>query len=505
VNLGLDLSLRLQQKLSFQMIQSLKLLQVNTLQLEQLLRTELEMNPVLEASDEIEMEAQDEASADQKDEDTKDDTGESEEVEPVDDLKTSEDEIDWESYLEEGFDLGYSYNEERDPNDERYDSSPVYQISLEEHLTKQLTEKKIPEKLQLLVQFIIGSLDNDGYLRLSCSDIADFTQSSVYDVEEALYFVQMMEPPGVGARDLRECMMLQLRARNLQDSLAYLIIDKEWELFERMKIPELAHRLLKVHKSSDDDDTVSVSKEEHQATAKRTIQEAIEILKTVNPKPGYEYSGDRSSAITPDLIVEKMDGKLVVMLNDRSIPSLHISNAYAKLIKRGSTAKSDVKKYVKEKFNSATWLIRSIEQRKNTMLRVMYAIIERQPDFFEKGPPNLSPLKLQDVADMIEMHISTISRVTSNKYVQTRHGIFELKYFFTEAIVQDAGTADVSTERIKDRIREMVDHENATHPLSDQKIAELLEKEGMAVARRTVAKYREQLKISPARLRQKYV
>jgi RNA polymerase sigma-54 factor len=206
--------------------------------------------------------------------------------------------------------------------------------------------------------------------------------------------------------------------------------------------------------------------------------------------------------------VEKIDGNYVVMLNDRSIPSLHISNAYAKLLKRGSTAKGDVKKYIREKFNSATWLIRSIEQRKNTMLRVMYAILERQKEFFEKGPPNINPLKLQDIADMIEMHISTVSRVTSNKYVQTRHGIFELKYFFTEAIAQGTstgGSADVSTERIKNRIRELVEHENTSQPLSDQKLAEMLEREGLAAARRTVAKYREQLKILPARLRLKYV
>jgi len=480
VNLGLDLSLKLQQKLSFQMIQSLKLLQVNTLQLEQLLRTELEMNPVLEASDELETEAEEVQSADQKEEEP--DTGE--ETDAADDLKAGEDDIDWEEYLEEGFDLGYSYNEERDPNDEQYDRSPVYHVSLEEQLTRQLTEKKVPEKLELLVQFIIGSLDVDGYLRLELSDIAQFTQSSVFDVEEALHIIQMMDPPGIGARNLRECMMLQLQARKLHDSLAMRIIAEAWDLFERMKIPDLSRKF---------------------GVEPRVIQDAIDVLKTVDPKPGSGYAGDKSSAITPDLIVEKIDGKFVVMLNDRTIPSLHISNAYAKLIKRGSTAKSDVKKYVREKFNSATWLIRSIEQRKNTMLRVMYAIIERQQEFFEKGPPNLNPLKLQDVADMIEMHISTISRVTSNKYVQTRHGIFELKYFFTEAIAQDAGSSDVSTERIKNRIREMVENEDRTRPLSDQRIADDLEKEGMAVARRTVAKYRELLKILPARLRQKYI
>ena len=480
MNLGLDLSMKLQQKLSFQMIQSLKLLQVNTLQLEQLLRTELEMNPVLEASDELEQEQEETPEQEQETEEP--------EVEKEEELETSEDEIDWEEYLEEGFDLGYSYSEERDPNEEKYEASPVYQKSLEEHLTKQLTEKKIPEKFQLLVQFIIGSLDPDGYLRLDLNEIAEVTGTSIYDLEEALYIVQNLDPPGVGARDLRECMMIQLRARGLHESLAMRCISETWDLFERMRIPDLSRRF---------------------GVEPREIQEAIEVLKTVNPKPGYQFAADRSSTIIPDLIVEKIDGKYVVMLNDRSIPSLHISNAYAKLLKRGSSAKGDVKKYIREKFNSATWLIRSIEQRKNTMLRVMYAILERQEIFFEKGPPNLHPLKLQDIAEMIDMHISTVSRVTSNKYVQTRHGIFELKYFFTEAINQDSnsssvGGGDVSTERIKNRIKEMVEHEDTGKPLSDQKIAQELEKEGMAIARRTVAKYREQLRILPARLRLKY-
>lgn len=484
MNLGLDLSMKLQQKLSFQMIQSLKLLQVNTLQLEQLLKTELEMNPVLEASDEIDEETDATTEQAEDQEEPKDETVQ----EPEDDLKTSEDDIDWEEYLEEGFDLGYSFNEERDPNEEKFEPTTVYNVSLEEHLTKQITERTIPEKLQLMVQFIIGSLDNDGYLRITTQAIADFTQTSIFDVEEALQIVQSMEPPGVGARDLRECMILQLRLRGQHEGLAMRIISETWDLFERMKIPELSRRF---------------------NVEPRDIQEAIAVLKTLTPKPGYQYASDKSSTIIPDLIVEKIDGEYVVMLNDRSIPSLHISNAYAKLLKRGSTAKGDVKNYIREKFNSATWLIRSIEQRKNTMLRVMYAILERQKEFFEKGPPNINPLKLQDVADIIEMHISTVSRVTSNKYVQTRHGIFELKYFFTEAITQGAtsfgATADVSTERIKDRIREMVEHEDTKAPLSDQKIAEQLKDEGMAAARRTVAKYREQLKILPARLRIKYV
>lgn len=474
MNLGLDMSMKLQQKLSFQMIQSLKLLQVNTLQLEQMLQTELEMNPVLEAEDSIDSEQSTEQAQEE----------EGPEKDPEEDLKASEDDIDWEEYLEEGFDLGYSFSEERDPNEEQREPITVYQETLDEHLSKQLVEKKIPEKESLLAEFIIGSLDSDGYLRLDLGDIAHYTGCSVYEAEEALSVVQGMDPVGVGSRNLRECMMVQLRRRGESKSLAMRIIEESWDLFERMKISEISRKF---------------------DVGPRDIQDAIEVLKTLNPKPGYQYAAERSSTIVPDLIVEKIDGEFVVMLNDRSIPSLRISNAYARMLKRGNNTKSDVKKYIRDKFNSASWLIRAIEQRKSTMLRVMYAILERQREFFEKGPPNINPLKLQDIADMVEMHISTISRVTNNKYVQTRHGIFELKYFFTEAISSGGvGVADVSTERIRERIREMIANEDTSQPLSDQKIAEQLGKEGMAVARRTVAKYREQLKLLPARLRTKY-
>jgi RNA polymerase sigma-54 factor len=237
----------------------------------------------------------------------------------------------------------------------------------------------------------------------------------------------------------------------------------------------------------------------------KDVQDAIEVLKTLNPKPGYQINPENASTIIPDLVVEKVNDDFVVMINDRSAPSLRISRSYLDVIRRGSKAQKDVKDYVRDKLNSATWLIRSIEQRQNTMIRVMSAIIARQREFFEKGPPNLSPLKLQDIATMVEMHISTVSRVTNGKYVQTPHGIFELKYFFTEGISRESDGTDISSERIKNRIRELVENEDTKKPLSDQKIAEILSREDLAVARRTVAKYREQFKILPARLRQKYV
>jgi RNA polymerase sigma-54 factor len=477
MNLSLDMSMKLQQKLSFQMIQSLKLLQVNTLQLEQMLKTELEMNPLLVAGDDDTAEIQDEET------DKKDDTAEPDEAGEDTDLAVDEDTVDWENYLEEGFDLGYSGKEEIDHNEKHYEPTPVYQTTLEEHLTGQIGEKKLPEKKQLLVQFLIGSLDSDGYLRLPLDDIIAFTRTSLPEIEEALQILWSFDPPGVGARNLQECMTLQLRARGKEGTLSWRIVAGKWDLLEKLKIPEIAREL---------------------GVESRTVQDAIDELKTLNPRPGYEYNADKSSTIIPDLIVEKIEGEFVVMLNDRSIPSLHINRSYADLLKRGSTARLEVKKYLREKFNSASWFIGAIEQRKATMLKVMNAIVDRQKKFFEQGPPNLSPLRLQDIADMIKMHISTVSRVTSSKYVQTPHGIFELKYFFTDAVAKDAEGGDISSERIKMRIRQMVETEDAQGPLSDQKIADVLSSEQLAVARRTVAKYREQMKILPARLRQKY-
>jgi RNA polymerase sigma-54 factor len=278
-------------------------------------------------------------------------------------------------------------------------------------------------------------------------------------------------------------MELQLRARGKEGSLPWRIVAEKWELFEKLKIPEIAHEL---------------------DVEPRMVQEAIYELKTLNPKPGYAYNADKPSTIIPDLIVEKIDGKFVVTLNDRSLPSLHINKSYAAMLRRGSSTPQEVKKYLREKFNGASWFIGAIEQRKATMVKVMSAIVERQKEFFELGPPHLSPLRLQDIADMIKMHISTVSRVTSNKYVQTSHGVFELKYFFTEAVVKDAEGADISSERIKNRIRQMVEAEDPKDPLSDQKIADTLSNERVPVARRTVAKYREQMKLLPARMRQKY-
>jgi len=470
--------MKLQQKLSFQMIQSLKLLQVNTLQLEQLLKTELEMNPVLEATEDEEIEQED---PDNKENETNDDKEPA--ADEVDELKVNEDDVDWEKYLEDGFDIGDRMSEETDHNKEYYEPVSVQLVSLDEYLQNQLSGKSLTEKQKLLVPFLIGSLDPDGYLRLNVTEIADFLGISTPEVDDALSIVHSLEPAGIGAHTLQECLSLQLIAKHKEKTLAMRIVAETWELFEKLKIPEISR---------------------HLGVDIKEVQAAIDDIKRLHPKPGYLITGERPSTIVPDLIVEKVDDDFVVMLNDKSMPSLHINKSYLQLIKRGGPAKKDVKNYIREKLNGASWLVRSIEQRRTTMLKVMYAIIERQKDFFEKGPPNLNPLKLQDIATMVNMHISTVSRVTSNKYVQTPHGIYELKYFFTESMGQDNDGGDVSAEKIRNRIGELIEKENSKKPLSDQKLSDILSREGFTIARRTVAKYREQQRLLPARMRQKY-
>jgi RNA polymerase sigma-54 factor len=512
VNLGLDISLRLQQKMSFNMIQSLKLLQVNTLQLEQMLQTELEQNPLLEVEEETAADAEIDAEERAGEADGAGEEGDGGEDKAEDYLEeltgSGEDDggIDWEEYLEDGFDPGGSYREETDPNEERYEPTAVYEETLEERLIEQLSGKKISKRAKRLVQFLIGCLDDDGYLRIDTEEIAARIDAAQCEVVDALEILHRLDPPGVGARDLRECMMMQLRAKDMEESLAMAIVSKHWELLEKKKIPEIAKL---------------------QGVEARQVQEAIAVIAGLDPKPGHCYGADTSAAIVPDLIVRKVEGRFIVTLNDGTIPSLYINKRYAAMIRRGSKAKKDVKEYVREKFNSATWFIKAIEQRRVTMLRVMNAIVERQKIFFENGPPNLIPLKQQEVADDIGMHISTVSRVVNNKYVQTSHGIFELRYFFTESVGAQRGAkrpghthiaaaevagagdtadggVDVTAERIRSKIRQLIDGEDTASPLSDQKIADILEKEGLSAARRTVAKYREQMRIPTTRMRQTY-
>jgi RNA polymerase sigma-54 factor len=491
VNLGYDISQRLQQKQLPQMILYTELLPLNTLELREALRAEQEQNPFLEEAMDIDAEErlEEEAAAERERLEEKFELERGDGEEPIEKLD-GEEGIDWEEYLsDEGLNPGYSGNREIDPNVEYYEPVLVYEDTLDEHLKKQLSEKRLNKRLRLLVEFLIDCLDEDGYLSMPLSEAAEAARATGYEMEEALNALWTLDPAGVGARDPRECMILQLRARGMQESLAMSIVANCWELLKKRRIPEIARQL---------------------GVEPRDIQEAIDgVLKTLSLKPGGQYSG-ASSMIIPDLFVRKAGGRFVAELNDSSIPSLYLANSsYAKLIRRGSKANNEAKDYVRRKFDRAKCLIDAIKSRKATMLKVMEVIIEHQKDFFESGnEEDIRPLKMIDVADMIDMDKSTVSRVADSKYVQTDHGTFKLRSFFTGAVGQGSseenGGSDITAERVRNRIRQIIDEEDPKQPVSDQKIAEILEKENLPAARRTVAKYREQMKILAARMRQKY-
>jgi RNA polymerase sigma-54 factor len=554
MNLGFELGMNmgLEQKLSPQMIQSLQLLQMNSLELEMAVKQELETNPLLETLEEgdeddsplpeLEVGGDDEpgvaadaalpetaaelpgALAPDEGASTLDATGlTAEDYDPALDAIPSEspqaasDEIDWESYLEDGFDPSEGRNEEREAPEELFERTPVYDVSLQDHLLEQLKDRELGPTVHELVEYLIYSLDDRGWLVVESApprkdedgpdtaalaavaaapldrdprhlQIQALIEGRIEPAEadgpvrEALHVLQSFDPPGIGARNLRECLILQMRRTDKVSPLARRIVEEEFELLERLKIAALAKKL---------------------DSTPEQIQGAVREIGTLEPHPGRLLAPTAAPAVVPDLIVEEIEGELVLMLNDRTVPSLRISRAYAGLLRKGSRATTDEKKYVRGKLNAATWLIRAIEQRKSTMLKVMHAILESQPEFFRSGPAHLRPLILQQVADKIGMHISTVSRVTNGKYVQTPHGIFELKFFFSAGVTQSDGS-EVSSVAARDEIKHLIAAEDPKAPLSDQKIVEILKSRGVDVARRTVAKYRDQLEILPARLRKKY-
>ncbi len=477
MNQGINLSVHqgLSQTLSPQMIQSLKLLQLTSLQLEQTIKQELEINPILEEGQELEATEETEISETEQDLDNNDDDG---------DLKVEEDEIDWDEYLNDGFETEFSGNEDlaKQPKEETFQTVVVSEKTLEDHLLAQLNEIHISETLYPIVKHLIGCLDPNGYLSQPLGEIADDLNVHIVQVEEAVNILQNFDPVGIGARNLQDCLIIQLKHLKLYDTLEMRIVADHFDLLQKIKLVDIAN----VTGANISD-----------------VQKAVKVIGTLNPKPGESLDNKKSQIIIPDLIVEKISGKFVAYLNDSNLPSLRINRGYASLLKKGNTSTKEIKKFVRGKMNSANWLIKAIEQRKATMIKVMNAIISYQYDFFEKGAAFIKPLVMQTVADKIGMHISTISRVANGKYVQTPHGIFELKFFFTSGVEQKDGS-EVSAVSATNAIKELVENEDTKKPLSDQKMVELLKDKGINIARRTVAKYRDKLNILPARMRKTY-
>jgi RNA polymerase sigma-54 factor len=465
-----DLRHELRQKLVMtpKLQQAIRLLQVPALELQQMLKQELMVNPMLDEADEAEDDAPTEPAAEDSD-----DEGE---------FRTSEEQIDWDRYLKDGFEMGTRASGEREDQEDFQERVPVVRMTLEDHLTSQLRLATDDDEDRRIGEFIIGSLDGNGFLTIGVEQMAELLSVEPGSIGRVLSIIKTFDPPGVGAADLRECLLIQLEQQGIGDSLAGVLVRDHLDDLLQRRYPEMARKLKR---------TV------------REVQAAANVVAKLDPRPGTRYSAEEPRYIVPDLIVEKVDDDYVVQHNDRNVPRLRINRAYRDILAEAKGKSKKEHDYVVDRLNSAKWLIKTIDQRRRTMIRVMQSILEVQRDFFQKGVEHLKPLTLQQIAEKVDMHESTVSRVTNNKYVQTPRGVFELKYFFSTGLKTEDGDV-ASSKKIKARIREMVDRENKQRPLSDQEIVEMLKDGGLLVARRTVAKYRDQLGIFPARMRKQY-
>lgn len=477
--------LKLQQKLSPMQIQLVKLLEIPTAQMEQRIKEEIESNPVLEVDEEATLQKEKE-----------------QEAEPQ--INSAQDEQPDDGTIE-----GYLLNEDipayklqanNYSDDDKRESVPYSEAaSFYEHLEEQVGLCDFTDSQALIAKYVIGNIDEDGYLRRDVENIADdisfATGKNVTDdeVNKVLEAVQRMDPPGVGARDLRECLLLQLRkarkpTADVQNAIA--VIDTCFDDFSKRHYDKVARKL-------------GISEDE--------LKSAVDVILRLNPKPGSAYSGGaarQAQHVIPDFIIDYDNGELGFHLNQRGEPELKISGEYASMLREYSTNKAnqsqeqkDAAAFVKDKIKSAQWFIDAIKQRRNTLTLVMQAIMDYQGDYFVDGDETkLKPMVLKDIAERTGLDVSTISRVSNSKYVQTTFGIFPLKYFFSEGI-QNADGDDVSTREVKSILREAIEAEDKRAPLTDEKLVELLSQKSYNIARRTVAKYREQLGIPVARLR----
>ena len=481
----------LQQKLSPQQIQYIKLLQLPTLALEQRIKAEMEQNPLLEEGEE-----EDELDLDEREEPAAgDDELPSETTE-----SSSDDEFDWDEFLNAPDDLyGYKAQVDHSAEEDERDTPMPASSSLAEGLRDQVGLLDLDETEELVADQIIGSIDEDGYLRRPVESILDdvmFNYGVVIaeaDVERVLSKIQRLDPVGIAARDLRECLLVQLDTMGDEVDGRENAIDMLTHAYKAftMKHFDAIQRKLGIDEYD--------------------LKEAYDLVRSLDPKPGEGDFAQQTNYITPDFTVERDGDDFRITLNGRNAPELRVNRHYRDMWNdlsakstKGDDKASETKDFLKTRMESARWFISSIQQRRNTLLRVMEALVEVQRDFFEHGEGNLKPMILKDIADIIKMDISTVSRVVNGKYVQTEYGVYELKHFFSEGITGEDGE-EVSNKEVKAILERIVDAEDKARPWSDQKLADLLKEEGYPIARRTVTKYREQLGVPVARLRRQIV
>jgi RNA polymerase sigma-54 factor len=482
--LGQQQVLRQDLRINPRLYQAMDLLYMPLLDLQQHLKQELLENPFLEL---IEPETEEQATPSAEDE--------RREAEH----QKEKEETNWEDILLDGFaSAGGGWRQEHEEQEYR-EPVTVQQHSLADFLRSQLQLQELDDRQLLLAESIIGNISDDGYLTATLAEVVEGANRMVEEfaadhpkappvapytpgeAEALLRIVQSLEPPGIGARDLRECLMLQLRERGEAGSLEYRLLDEAYDDF-------IAHRWSDLGKQ--------LGMEPAQ------VQAAADNIARLDPKPGLRFAGGSDDYIVPDLVVEKVDGEYRVFLNDTNLPRLRLSRAYQEVARDRKKFTGENREFITQRLNSAQWMIQAIEQRRQTMLKVMHFIVDRQRDFFEKGIEHLKPLTLREVAEIINMHESTVSRVTNEKWVQTPRGVLPLKFFFSSALSTTTGE-DASARAIRAQIQRLVGEEDPQDPLTDQQIVQRLRERGVRIARRTVAKYRDQLGILSARMRRR--
>jgi RNA polymerase sigma-54 factor len=487
--------LRQEMKINPRLYQAMELLYMPLLDLQIHLKQELNQNPFLEMSEA----------------DVQDDV----ELEEENDGEEDENEIDWEEILLDGFDVGgrRQQYEER----EYYQPTQVERRDLQGFLIDQLRLLSLSAREHILGEEIIGNVDDDGSVSYPLEEVAaalnqwldaereaahsdaraiedseeraqalqtverQFRPYCLEEAEEMLMRIQEFDPPGVAARDLRESILIQLRRLDLSDTLAYAIAQTHFEDL-------ISHRWADIARAME--------------ISPREVQDAADEIAKLDPKPGLKHSAELEQYVIPDLIVDKIDGEYMVFANDTNLPRLRLSQSYREVARDKNKFQGANKEFIASKLNSANWMIQAIEQRRQTMLKVMNFIVDRQRDFFERGVQYLKPLTLREVADHIDMHESTVSRVTNEKFVQTPRGVYPLKFFFSSGLSTTSGE-NISARGVKAKIQKLVEDEDEQRPLTDQAIVNLLKTDGVKIARRTVAKYRDQLAILPARMRKR--
>jgi RNA polymerase sigma-54 factor len=466
------LDLRLSQRLALtpSLLQKIELLQLNKLELQEMLNQELVENPILEEALEPET-AVDVSLGERAGEDLQ-----TTETPLPDGEKDSFDEIDFRYFFDEYLDTGYKNREFEDSEKPSFETFLTQTPSLEEHLNWQLGLSDAKPAIAAIASQIIGNLNEDGYLLISLEELCSVVNCTMEEAGEALQLVQAMDPIGVGARDLKECLSLQLQNLELGESLAYRIVQEHLQLLEGHKFREIASRT---------------------ASSFEEVLGAVDCIKHLIPKPGQKYNNQKVTYVQPEVTITKVDDEFVILLNDEGMPQLRLNAGYRELL-RSNGVSGETKTFLREKFRAAVDLLRSVNQRKQTIYKVCACIVNRQKEFLENGPASLRPMLIKDVAAELGVHSSTISRVVTNKYVDTPQGVMEMRKFFTMGVENPDG-GELSIVQVRLRIKKLIEEENKKKPYSDSQLGQLLRRDNIFITRRTVAKYREQMQIPGSR------